>query len=145
MSDPGLRVVLDTNVLLVSISSRSKFHWIFRALLEGRFVLVLSNEILSEYEEIIGRKLSPTVALDVVRTLLFLPNVERIEPSFRWRLIPADPDDDKFVDCAVAGNAPLLITQDRHFEALRELDFPPLEPLSIEDFENLLLAPGRSS
>jgi predicted nucleic acid-binding protein len=54
MSDACPRVVLETNVLLVSISSRSKFHWIFRGLLAGRFQLLISNEILSEYEEVIS-------------------------------------------------------------------------------------------
>ena len=35
MPEASLRVVLDTNVLLVSVSSRSKYHWIFRTLLDG--------------------------------------------------------------------------------------------------------------
>jgi len=55
MSEEHPRFVLDTNVLLVSISSRSPYHWIFRGLLDGHYELFLSNEILTEYEEIIGR------------------------------------------------------------------------------------------
>ncbi len=51
MGEARPRVILDTNVLLVSISSRSRFHWIFKDLLAGRFDLLISNEILSEYEE----------------------------------------------------------------------------------------------
>ena len=109
MSDPPLRIVLDTNVLLVSISSRSKYHWIFQALVAGRFELLISNEILAEYEEIIGEKLNAETARNVVRTLLLLPNVERVHPSYRWNLIATDPDDDKFVDCAVAANAHALV------------------------------------
>ncbi len=33
----NLRIILDTNVLLVSISSRSHAHWIFQKLLNGEF------------------------------------------------------------------------------------------------------------
>ncbi len=138
MNDTELRIVLDTNVLLVSISSRSKYHWIFESLLVGRFQLLISNEMLSEYEEIISEKFSAEAAKNVVRTLLLLPNVEKIQPSYRWKLIRADPDDDKFVDCAVAGNAHALVTEDRHFRVLDDLEFPSIHRLGIEDFEALL-------
>lgn len=138
MDETRPRVILDTNVLLVSISSRSRFHWIFQDLLASRFTLLISNEILSEYEEIIGQKLSPEVATNVVRTLLLLPNVELVHPAYRWKLITADPDDDKFVDGAVAGNAEALVTEDRHFQALHDVDFPKLRPITIEGFRELL-------
>ena len=143
MSEARPRIILDTNVLLVSISSRSRFHWIFRDLLAGRFDLLISNEILSEYEEIISKKFSPEVATEVARTLILLPNVEEIHPAYRWKLITADPDDDKFVDCAVAGNAQAIVTEDRHFRVLNELDFPPVRPMSIEGFRALLEAVDR--
>ncbi len=140
MSDRRLRIVLDTNVLLVSISSRSKYHWIFRGLLAGRFQLLVSNEILSEYEEIISAKFDPDVAKNVVRTLLLLPNVEQVHPSYRWQLIIADPDDDIFVDCAVAANAHTLVTEDRHFRALDGVEFPRVRRIGVEGFRALLRA-----
>ena len=45
------KIVLDTNILLVSISKKSKHHWIFSSLMDGEFVLCVSNEILMEYAE----------------------------------------------------------------------------------------------
>lgn len=133
-----LRVVLDTNVLLVAISPRSKYHWIFQRLLEADYELLVSNEILSEYEEIIGQKLSEDVARNVLRMLLLLPNVQRVSPRFRWSLIYVDPDDNKFVDCAIAANAHALVTQDRHFNVLRDLRFPSIHVMSIADFSDLI-------
>ncbi len=138
MSETRLRIVLDTNVLLVSISSRSKYHWVFRDLVAGRFDLLISNEILAEYEEIIGEKFNPETAANVVRTLLLLASVEQVHPSYRWNLIVADPDDDKFVDCAVAANAHALVTEDRHFRILDEMEFPKINRLGIEAFEAFL-------
>jgi uncharacterized protein len=44
-------VVLDTNVLLVSISDRSKTHWIYEKLIEGEYELAITNSILNEYQE----------------------------------------------------------------------------------------------
>ena len=79
-----LRVVLDTNILLVSISSKSKYHWIFSNLLNNRYELYVTNEVLLEYEEIISSKYSEEVATDVIRTLLLLENVVLVTPFFKW-------------------------------------------------------------
>jgi len=57
-----MRIVLDTNVLLVSISPRSPFRWIFDAFLEEKFTLCVTTEILAEYEEIIARESNPEMA-----------------------------------------------------------------------------------
>lgn len=52
----GMRIVLDTNVLLISIPSKSKYRPIFDGLLRGDFELAISNEILDEYIEVIEIK-----------------------------------------------------------------------------------------
>jgi putative PIN family toxin of toxin-antitoxin system len=133
------RVVLDTNVLLVSISSKSDTHWLLQGLLQEEFELIISNEILSEYEEIISRKFSVEVARDVIRTLLLLPNVGRSEIYYKWSLITADEDDNKFADCAVASNADFLVTNDKHFDHLKEITFPQIKVINISEFRKLFL------
>jgi putative PIN family toxin of toxin-antitoxin system len=132
------KIVLDTNVLLVSISSKSDAHWIFQKLLQEEFELVISNEILMEYEEIISKKFSVEVARDVIRTLLFLPNVSRSEIYFRWSLVSNDKDDNKFVDCAVASNADFIVTNDKHFKLLKEITFPPIKVMNISGLKKML-------
>lgn len=132
-----LNVVLDTNVLLVSVSSRSKYHWLFRDLLDSKYELSVTTEILGEYEEIIGEKLSSRVAEETIRTLILLPNVRKIQPSYRWHLISEDPDDNKFIDCFVAAGAHVLVTHDRHFNVLRTVDFPQVTLMNIAEFEEL--------
>ena len=133
-----LRVVLDTNVLLVSISSKSDTHWVLQGLLQEKFEMIISNEILSEYEEIISEKFSVEVAKDVIRTLLFLPNVSRSEIYYKWALISDDEDDNKFADCAVASNADFLVTNDKHFNPLKEITFPQIKIINISEFRKLL-------
>jgi rRNA-processing protein FCF1 len=83
----NIKIVLDTNVLLVSISSRSKYHWIFQELLSGSFVLVITTEILLEYEEILKRRFNIAVAENVIRALLQLPNVIHQHSMYSDRLI----------------------------------------------------------
>lgn len=133
-----MRIVLDTNVLLVSISPVSAYAPIFDALLSGRFTLLLSNEVTTEYEEIIGKRYDYDTVKDVLRLLVSLNNAELLSPNFHWRLITNDPDDDKFVDLAVAGNADFLVTNDRHFNILAQVPFPVVRTIKAEDFLEIL-------
>lgn len=70
--------------------------------------------------------------------LLALPNVEFVDPGFRWHLVTADPDDDKFVDAYLAGGANLLVTHDAHFDALSALDFPPVQVATVRQLRDML-------
>jgi len=129
-----LKVVLDTNVLLVSISSKSKYHWIYDKLVADEYDLFITNEILMEYEEIISQKYNSSVARSIIKSLLILPNVYKISIYFNWNLIEKDTDDNKFVDCVINSNSHLLVTNDRHFQVLKNIDFPKIEVTSINDF-----------
>ncbi|WP_051293277.1 putative toxin-antitoxin system toxin component, PIN family [Olivibacter sitiensis] len=113
-----MRVVLDTNVLLVSIARKSIYRPIFDALLEGRFELVISNEILSEYVEIIGQRANPIVASNIAEMLLSLKNLHKVDVYFEWRLIEGDEDDNKYVDAAVTGGVDCIVSNDAHFKVL---------------------------
>jgi putative PIN family toxin of toxin-antitoxin system len=131
------KVILDTNVLLVSVSSKSPYHWIFERLIEGAFDLGITSEILLEYEEIIASKYSIAVAKDVIRTLLVLPNVYPVTVYYKWNLIVTDSDDNKFVDCAVSFNTNGIVTQDKHFNILKTIDFPKVNLLSVAEFKTM--------
>ena len=61
-----------------------------------------------------------------------------VTPYYHFHLIDSDKDDNKFVDCAVAANA-ILVTEDSHFNVLREVGFPRVELLNLKDFQERLL------
>lgn len=132
------RVVLDTNCLLASISSRSDFFVVWRGLHEGRYTLCVSNDILAEYEEIIAQKATPTVAKHVVDALVDSDYVEFVDPQFRLGLIRKDPDDNKFVDCAFAANAAFIVSNDHHFDILESIEFPKIMVLRLQQFAAML-------
>ena len=71
--------------------------------------------------------------------LLTLSNVQKQEVFYKWNLIEIDKDDNKFIDCAIAGNADYLVSNDKHFNFLKIIDFPKLNLLTIEEFKELLL------
>jgi uncharacterized protein len=87
---------------------------------------------------IIASKYSVAVAKDVIRTLLVLPNVYPVTVYYHWNLIAADSDDNKFVDCAVSFNANGLVSQDKHFNSLRIIDFPKVNVLSVANFKMMV-------
>ena len=133
-----LNIVLDTNVLLVSISEFSKYHWLFRYLIDKQFNLHITNEILTEYEEIIGKKLNVEAANSVIRSLMELENVFPTSIYFKYNVISQDPDDNKFVDCAIASNCDFLVTNDKHFNVLKGIDFPKINVVNLEEFKIII-------
>lgn len=131
-----MKVVIDTNVLWVSISRRSASHWLFQAILDGSLTICVTTEILDEYSEIMSSKLGIEASEAVLSLFDNLPNIQLITRYYRWFAIKADADDDKFVDCAVAANAICIITEDKHFKILEKLDFPKITAMNIAKFED---------
>ncbi len=87
-----------------------------------------------EYEEIISRKINPQVARLVVAAILETPLLKRVSPTFFYHLIKADPDDNKFVDCAICANAELIVTNDTHFNILKTIKFPKVGIMTLQEF-----------
>ena len=133
-----MRIVLDTNCLLASLSRRGAYFNVWKGLQQGKYILCVSNEILEEYEEILTQSTNSVIASNVVQTLLNAPTVEFIEPFYRFNLITQDPDDNKFVDCAIAGNATYIVSNDSHFDVLKQTDFPKLIVKKIQEFSKIL-------
>lgn len=123
---------------MVSIPKKSQYRIIFDSLLDSRFELIISNEILSEYHEIIEQKTNNIVANNICEMLLTLKNVSKQEIYFRWNLVDADKDDNKFIDCAIAGSADYVVSNDKHFNNIKNMDFPKLNIITINEFIPLL-------
>lgn len=133
-----MRVVIDTNSLIVSIGRKSKYRPIFDALLEGKIRLIISNDVLSEYVEILEERTNAIVAENIGNLLSRSPDVEKIEIYFKWSAIYEDADDNKFVDCALNGNAQFIVTDDKHFNVLKDIEFPKIEIIRTREFLKLL-------
>ena len=139
-----LRLVLDTNVFMVSLAPQYKYRWIYDCLIQGKFELALSNEILTEYHEQVVLRYGIDRTDAQLDYLLLLPNVILTNPSFNWQLVENDKDDNKFVDVYLASQSDHIISNDRHLRGLVVNEFPPLSVLSYDDFERQyksLLAP----
>jgi uncharacterized protein len=129
-----VRIVLDTNQLLTCFSVRSRTHWLWQAFKNQQFDLCVTTEILDEYAEIFEKKFNYEIATLVLDILMESPNVLLIKEYYFWGLIKADLDDNKFVDCALMANADCIVTEDRHFNVLKNIPFPYIRVMNLEEF-----------
>lgn len=112
-----LRVILDTNVLLSGIFFGGVPGRLLTAWQNDRLTLVLSPDILAEYHEagaeLAARYTALAAPLDSILSLL--AQTARIvdAPALAER-VSADPDDDKFLACAIASRTSLIVSGDKH-------------------------------
>lgn len=129
-------VVVDTNAVLGAFTQGHPHRPLLDAWLDGRLTWAVSTPILLEYEEILARcsgRERAIKALNLIEVMADTGLCRRTTPPFRWRLIVADPDDDKFADCAIAAEAEWIITEDAHFDALKNSGHQP-QPITPAEF-----------
>lgn len=129
-----MRVVIDTNCLIQIIPRKSIFHNLWKLILNGDLTLCVSNEIINEYMEILQRLIDIRTAELVITTIIENPYVEFFSPTYRFNLITADPDDNKFVDCAIVSQAKCIVSNDNHYSILKDIEFPKVEVFSLSEF-----------
>lgn len=130
-----MKVILDTNVFISGIFFSGPPHQILNAWRDGIIQLVISTEILNEYkrvgevfaEDFPSIDLKPILDLVTVEAELYLTE----EPPER---ICDDPDDDKFLACAMASNSQLIISGDKHL--LKVSGYHDIEILKPREFVN---------
>jgi putative PIN family toxin of toxin-antitoxin system len=137
-----MRVVLDTNVLISALAfPGSKPDQILGRVRRRELQLILSPFILDETHRILVRKLglSPATATGLVRDLTNLADM--VHPAKQLHLVTAQDDDNRILECAVEGEADILVTGDRaHLLPLQSIGKARI--LSPADFLSLLGPPA---
>lgn len=109
-----MKVVLDTNVFVSGVFFSGPPYEILKAWRDGKVQLVVSQEVLEEYHrvgEILAEQF-PEVHFGPIVELLAMEAELILAPSLPE---PAcdDPDDDKFLACALASKSKLIISGDK--------------------------------
>ncbi|WP_298351563.1 putative toxin-antitoxin system toxin component, PIN family [Runella sp.] len=135
-----IKAVIDTNILLNSIPKKGSLRWLYDAFQNEEFIWVFSNEIITEYAKVINREFSKQAMEVVFSILLTAVNTQRFEPSYKWQLVSDDPDDNKFVDCALGANVDYLVSNDRHLRNLLKIKdlFPPVPVVTPVQFKKII-------
>lgn len=120
-----MRAVLDTNVLVSAyLAPVGNPATILRRFREGNFDVVLSEAILTEFQKVmtydrLRRRHQLSDAEITAAAADFAEFATLVEPTERLNVVPGDPDDDKFVEAAVAGEVEFIVSGDQHLLQLR--------------------------
>jgi len=126
------RVVFDTNALISGLLWKGKPYHCLLLARSGVIQAVYCNPMLAELTEKLREKFNYSenhihaVAADIRKY------AERVEISGELKVVRADPDDDKFVECALVGKASFIISSDNHLLGLEE--YQNIKILSPNEF-----------
>lgn len=110
-----MKLVVDTNVIVSGIFFSGPPYRILNAWQHGKIEIVLSPEIFSEYRRVAERLSNQFVQIELSPWLeLLLANSTIVEPKPLKNAVCEDPDDDKFLACALASNTQFIISGDKH-------------------------------
>ncbi|MPZ98351.1 MAG: putative toxin-antitoxin system toxin component, PIN family [Dehalococcoidia bacterium] len=130
-----MRLVLDTNVLVSALVTPggSPFR-VYARCLEPDIVLLTSAPLIAELRGVMSQKFAwPSEEIDEAIAELLLAS-EVVEPAEAVRDVPDDPDDDRVLEAALAGEAELIVSGDRHLLRLDEWQrIPILRPREALD------------
>lgn len=137
-----MRVVLDTNVFVSGVFFTGPPYKILEAWRDGKLQLVVTQEILEEYrrvgealaEQFPGAKLRPMIEWVTMNAEVF-PSQTMPEP------VSGDPDDDKFIACALISRCKLIVSGDRHL--LKISGYRGVRVLKPSQFITQLLSGGK--
>ena len=110
-----MKIVLDTNVFISGIFFSGPPSTILQAWRDSRIQIILSEEILEEYQGVAKELSSKFPAVDIGRIIELLTIYgEVFETKDISVSVCKDPDDNKFIECAIASNSKLIVSGDKH-------------------------------
>ena len=133
-----MKVVLDTNVFVSGIFFSGPPYQILQAWRDDRIQLVVSPDILEEYSRV-GEILAedhPAINFGPILEFVIQTAVVYSVASLPERVCK-DPDDDKFLACALAGRSKVIVSGDKHL--LNVSGYQKIEILKPRDYVNMYL------
>lgn len=134
-----MKAVLDTNIFISGIHWAGSSQKILRSWFLGRFTLVSSMPII---EEIVATLISFKITMeseDILRwESIIIEKSLLVTPKEKVSIVKRDPDDDKFIEAALEGNADYIVSMDKHLLEIEEHKgikiITPNEFLKLIDF-----------
>jgi putative PIN family toxin of toxin-antitoxin system len=109
-----MRVVADTNVFISALMFGGLPGRFLDLALNRRFTLVTSKSLLDELDEKLRGKFAVSEHDALVIREKLEDHANLVDPDFELNAVPDDPDDNRVLECAVAGKANFIVSGDRH-------------------------------
>ncbi|OPX83532.1 MAG: hypothetical protein A4E53_04617 [Pelotomaculum sp. PtaB.Bin104] len=133
-----MRITVDTNVLISALGWNGAEAAIIEMVLDFELELCLSAQFLSEFYRVIKYPKFGFTDNEIDGFIgKLLPNVVLVSPSQNLYVVRADPDDNKIVECAVAGQSNYIISGDKHLLHLYE--YEGIKILRASEFLHLII------
>ena len=107
------KVVLDTNIIISSLW-KGKAMEVVDLWRDRKVNLIVSEEIINEYLNVLARFISDDELKEWAEIFADSQGIITVKPTKYHQVIKEDPDDDKFLDCAVAAKADFIVSGDKH-------------------------------
>jgi putative PIN family toxin of toxin-antitoxin system len=129
-----IRVVLDTNVLISALLFKGELSRIVGLWQKGKIIPVISKETFDELRTVLEySKFSLSRA--EIKSLIehdILPFFEVVNVSEHVKGACRDPEDDKFISCAISANADYIVTGDKDLSHLKK--YQSIRMIHASDF-----------
>jgi putative PIN family toxin of toxin-antitoxin system len=110
---------------------------------EGLIHLSVSDDILNEIEEVLQRPKFGWPEAEIEHALKQISRFcEHVEPKQRVDVVKDDPDDNRILECAIAGQSEYRVTGDKHLLNIGQ--FAGVKIVKPADFLDVLAQRGRS-
>ena len=132
-----IRAVYDTNILVSAFIGKGAPYKALNTVYEGKVRLILSPDILLEFEDVISRpkfRYKETHIRKII-TLIFQASLI-VEPDIAVDIVKDDPTDNRIIEAAISGNAKYIVTGDKHLLSLKKIK--GIEIITVKDFLKLL-------
>lgn len=133
-----MRVILDTNVFVSGVFFSGPPYQILKAWRDGELQLVISEEIIAEYRRVgnILARQFPSVDLGPILEMVTV-EADLVQAPALPAPVCDDPDDDKFLACALAGKARMIVSGDQHL--IRVSGYRGIKIMKPREFADLYL------
>lgn len=129
-----MRVVVDTNVFISGIFWETSYcNHIIKAWKEGKFTLITSVDIINELIRILNDfKIELEQEIISGWKNIIIENAEIVESNKKFDIVKEHQSDNKFFEAAIAGNADIIISQDKHLLKIKK--YQGIKVLTPEEF-----------
>ena len=127
-----MRIIIDTNIVISGLFFKGLPKKLLSELDELKFEICINEEIFDEYTKKINQKiLKPKYRLDKALREKFFSNLQSFE-SVSDLKVCRDPDDDKFINCAIDAKAIYIVSGDNDLLTIK--NFAGVEIVTAREF-----------
>lgn len=121
-----MRVVLDANVVVSGIFWGGPPQQILKCWLEGKLTLVMSAQILAEYQDVLRRMTSSPGADIYAKWNHYLTELGEFVEPLQVAVVCRDAGDQKYLEAAAGGRVQALVSGDKDLAVLKVIDGIPI-------------------